>query len=285
MTGFGQAAQVVGGQKITVLVKSVNNKGLSVRFRMPRELLHLEQSLHALASDFFSRGRIDVSLTLEGSEGGSVQAPDINLARSYIEGAEKLAKEFCITSCPDAFSLVTLPGIMQVKDVSETEGFDQAVQSVCREALESLQKSRRAEGSGQMAVFSESLKRIAELAAPVAEAHSKRLNYLMGQRKKRVAELVGNASLDETRMLQELALLSDRIDISEEYQRLLAHVESAAGLLESNVSGRKLGFILQEIHRELNTMGSKVDESQAAYSVIEMKDILGALREQVANVQ
>lgn len=97
--------------------------------------------------------------------------------------------------------------------------------------------------------------------------------------------MLGDAAVDENRLAQEMALLSDRIDISEEYQRLDAHIQSGLLILEKDDCGRKLGFILQEMHRELNTMGSKVDNSEAVHQVIEMKDILGGLREQVANVQ
>ena len=285
MTGFGNSSQVVDKYRITVLVKSVNNKGLSLHFRMPREAAHLEEALYRRGKELFSRGRIDVNVSVDSDLGGVLPEPDITLARAYLEGADKLAKEFFLTSSPDAFRLITLSGMMRIPDPSEGDGFDVNLLSAVEEALQALLCSRREEGKGLALMFAENLKRICELSLPVSNGHSERVTHLFTERKRRIVELLGDAAVDENRLAQEMALLSDRIDISEEYQRLDAHVQSALLILEENDCGRKLGFILQEMHRELNTMGSKVDNSEAVHQVIEMKDILGGLREQVANVQ
>ncbi len=285
MTGFGNSSQLVDEYKITVLVKSVNNKGLGLHFRMPREAAHLEETLYRRGKELFSRGRVDVNVSVESDSGGALPEPDITLARAYLEGADKLAKEFFLTSSPDAFRLVTLAGMMRVPDPSAGEGFDQSLLSAVEEAFQGLLLSRREEGNGLALMFAGSLKRIGELSGPVAEAHGERVAHLFAERTKRITELLGDAKIDENRLAQEMALLSDRIDIAEEYQRLAAHIQSGLAVLADNGCGRKLGFILQEMHRELNTMGSKVDCSEAVHQVIEMKDILGGLREQVANVQ
>ncbi len=285
MTGFGNSTKTVGPHNITVLAKSVNNKGLAIFFRMPREAAHLEHVLNAQARELFSRGRIDVSVTLESQEAKILPQPDTDLARAYLEGADRLAKEFYLTSCPDAFKLLTLPGMMRVPDLSESEDFETTMKTVCMEALTSLLESRREEGRVTGESFRAALKEIAVMSSPVAEAHRERVGRIFQDRKKRVADLVEDSALDENRMMQELALLSDRMDVTEEYQRLSSHIDAAMGILNENDCGRRLGFILQEMHRELNTMGSKVDETSAVHKVIEMKDLLGGLREQVANVQ
>jgi uncharacterized protein (TIGR00255 family) len=285
MTGFGNSSQTVGAHRITVLAKSVNNKGLSLHFRLPREAAHLEETLYRRGKELFSRGRVDTTVTVESDTGVSLPEPDLTLAKAYLDGADKIVKEFFLTSSPDAFRLVTLPGMMRVPDPSDGEGFDRSLVNAVEEAFQQLLLSRRMEGEGLEAVFSESLSRICDLSGPVAKAHSKRVEHLFSERKRRIAELMDGASVDEGRLVQELALLSDRIDIAEEKQRLSAHIQSGLSVLADNRCGRKLGFILQEMHRELNTMGAKVDSVDAAHSVIEMKDILGGLREQAANVQ
>ncbi len=285
MTGFGIASKVIESHKITVLAKSVNNKGLSLVFRMPRETAHLEQALHRAAREIFSRGRIDVNISLERESSAAPAEPDIDLAGAYIRGAGRLSEEFSISSSPDAFQLVTLPGVMREPEPSGGEGFDIAVMTACQGAFESLLASRREEGEGLALAFRESLERISSLSDPVLRDHSARVQAIFQERRKRVAELLQDASIDENRLAQELALLSDRMDISEEHQRLSAHIRSALAVIAENDSGRKLGFILQEMHRELNTMGSKADCPEAVHRVIEMKDLLGGLREQVANVQ
>lgn len=285
MTGFGNSTKTVGSHDITVLAKSVNNKGLSVFFRMPRDAAHLEHALNAQARELFLRGRIDVNVTVESHEAKMVPEPNTNLARAYLDGADKLAKEFYLTSCPDAFTLLTLPGMMRVPDLSESEDFETTLKTVCMEALTALMETRREEGRVTGESFRAALISIGEMAGPVAEAHRERVAVLFQERKKRVADLTGDSSLDENRMMQELALLSDRMDVTEEYQRLSAHIDASLALIDENDCGRKLGFMLQEMHRELNTMGAKVDETSAVHQVIEMKDLLGGLREQVANVQ
>lgn len=285
MTGFGNSSQVVDKYRITVLVKSVNNKGLGLHFRMPREAAHLEEALYRRGKELFSRGRIDVNVSVESDSGGALPEPDITLARAYLDGADKLGKEFFLTSSPDAFRLVTLPGMMRIPDPSDGAGFDENLISAVEEAFQKLLLSRQQEGDGLALMFAGNLKQIGELSGPVSRGHGERVAHLFSERKKRITELLGDAALDENRLAQEMALLSDRIDIAEEYQRLAAHVKSGLAVLADNRCGRKLGFILQEMHRELNTMGSKVDNSEAVHQVIEMKDILGGLREQVANVQ
>lgn len=285
MTGFGCAGKTIGAHKITVLTRSVNNKGLTVSFKLPRETAHLEQSMNTACREMFSRGRIDVNISVEADRGGALPEPDIDLSRAYIKAAETLAGEFYLTSSPDAFRLVTLPGIMRIAEPSSGEGFEDALISTCNESFKALLDSRREEGSVLENVFRESLKKIDALSVPVEQGHSRRVEAIFQERKKRVEELIGEAAPDQGRLTQELALLSDRMDITEEIQRLSSHIDSALGILQGNQCGRKLGFILQEIHRELNTMGSKVDNTEAVHQVIEMKDILGGLREQVANVQ
>jgi len=285
MTGFGNASENIGSYVVTALARSVNNKGLSLFFRLPREAVHLEQRLHETARSIFARGRIDVNVSLDTRDGGALPEPDRDLARAYIKGAEQLAGEFSVAVNTDAFRLVTLPGIMRIPDPSTGEGFEDLLVSCCEKAFQSLSESRRNEGHGLEEYFRSSLERIRELSSPVASQHSERVNALFQERRRRVEELSREITLDENRLAQELALLSDRIDISEEYQRLAAHIDAAMAILDQSDSGRKMGFILQEMHRELNTMGAKVDCSEAVYQVIEMKDLLGGLREQVANVQ
>lgn len=285
MTGFGSASRLVGAFQITVLSRSVNNKGLTVSFRMPGQLAHLEQALNRVFREVFSRGRIDTAVSVEAGEGAALPQPDLDMAGAYIRALEKITNEFHLASSPDAFSLVTLPGVMRQPEPPEDKGFDESIVSVCSDAVQALLSSRREEGAGLKRTFSDSLAGIASLAAPVFSGHSKRVQDVFQERKKRVEKLLAEPLQDEYRLSQELALLSDRMDISEEYQRLCSHTDAALGILDDNRCGRKLGFILQEMHRELNTMGSKVDNAEAVRSVIEMKDLLGGLREQAANVQ
>lgn len=285
MTGFGSATEVVGKFEITVLCRSVNNKGLTVSFKMPRQTAHLEQALNKAIRELFTRGRIDVHISLEAGEDAALPEPDLNLVRAYLRAAEKLSGEFFLTSSPDSFALVTLPGVMRQPEPAQGEGFEASLLSACDAAFASLRANRREEGNSLLVLFRESLQRIGEISVPVHKGQSERIERAFHNRRKRVEELLREPFSDENRLAQELALLSDRMDISEEFHRLTTQIESAIRILGDDQCGRKLGFILQEMHRELNTMGAKVDDSEALRQVIEMKDLLGGLREQVANVQ
>jgi len=285
MTGFGNRTEFIGEYQVTVLAKSVNNKGLSLHFRLPKDISHLEKKLYDQAREIFSRGRIDLNILIDASSGEVTPEPDFPLAKAYIDSANKIAKEYFLTSSPDAFDIVTIPGIMKAPDFNDTSDFIDKLIGIVQKAFQDLLVSRREEGNGLFSVFETNMKKIEELSTPVSEGHKGRVEHLFDERKRRVSELVAGAELDENRMMQELAVLSDRIDISEEYQRLSAHIQAGLKILKSNNCGRKLGFILTEMHRELNTMGAKVDNAEAIHQVIEMKELLGELREQVANVQ
>jgi len=285
MTGFGNRTEFIGEYQVTVLVKSVNNKGLSLHFRMPKDFSHLEKQMYDRAKELFSRGRIDLNISIDSNFGGVMPEPDFILAKAYIDSANKIAKEYFLTSSPDAFDIVTIPGIMKLPDFREASGFTEELIDIVQKAFQDLLDSRREEGNGLFSVFERNMKKIKELSTPVSDGHKDRVEYLFNERKKRISELVESTDLDENRMMQELAVLSDRIDISEEHQRLSAHIQTGLKILKTNNCGRKLGFILTEMHRELNTMGAKVDNADAIHQVIEMKELLGELREQVANVQ
>lgn len=285
MTGFGNASVKIDAYIVTVLCRSVNNRGLSVNARMPRQALHLEREVAGMARDLFRRGRIDINVSIEAGEEASLPRPDAELAGAYLKAAEKLASEFYLTSSPDAFALVTLPGVMRTPDIPGGKDLDSLIGSVCGSALEDLLSDRRSEGSVLEGVFRKGLDTISELAVPVGEGHSSRVKEIFQQRRDRLSELLDAPVSDEYRLAQELALLSDRMDISEESTRLAAHLDAAREILPGHHCGRKLDFLLQEMHRELNTMGAKVDNTGAVHAIINMKDVLGGLREQAANVQ
>ena len=285
MTGFGNRTEFIGEYQVTVLAKSVNNKGLSLHFRLPKDISHLEKQLYDQAREIFSRGRIDLNVLIDVSSGGLIPEPDFVLAKAYIDSANKIANEYFLTSSPDAFDIVTIPGIMKAPDFYDTSDFADKLIGIAQKVFHDLLNSRQEEGNGLFSVFEANMKKIKKLSDPVSEGHRNRVEYLFDERKKRINELVAGVELDENRMMQELAVLSDRIDISEEHQRLSAHIQTGLKILKSNNCGRKLGFILTEMHRELNTMGAKVDNAEAIHQVIEMKELLGELREQVANVQ
>jgi uncharacterized protein (TIGR00255 family) len=290
MTGFGRSSSKTGEHVLSVEAKSVNHKGLNISVSLPDALSRLEPDTRDRIKSRFHRGRIRIEARLERAEGGG-RGLNLNsdAAWSYLAAAEKLKIEHGAQGDISVSEFLRLPGVMQFSgtdDIDEEEM--SSVYSEClMKALDELMTAREREGADLMECFREGLDSIGELARPLLDAQRNSVAERFQRLRERVMTLVSDVSLDNDRMLQELALLTEKSDITEEIQRLMSHMEHALETIELTdiPSGRRLEFILQEMHRELNTMGSKVADSDLAVDVIEMKNTLASLREQAANVE
>jgi len=286
MTGFGSAAQRLKGFLITATARSVNHRGLSIHLRFPREAAPLEQAAHGKAREMFQRGRIELTVSVD-TEDGSGTAPEIDLERAgtYVRAAAAIGEAYHTESGVTALGVLSLPGVLRMPDPARFGDFSGVLSTVIGDALAALKESRLREGAGLAVVFRESLGAVMEQVDPIASAHGERVRTVFGKNRARIRELLGEVDLDEARFVQEVAVMADRLDISEECQRLLHHSREALGILGEPVCGMKLGFLVQEMHRELNTMGAKVTDPLAVYGVIRMKELAGGMKEQAANVQ
>lgn len=286
MTGFGSASQRLKGFLITATARSVNHRGLSIHLRFPREAAPLEQAAHEKAREMFQRGRVELTVSLD-TEDWSGTAPEIDLERAgaYVSAAARIEAAFQTVSGMTAYGILSLPGVLQMPDPARFGDLPGVLSTVIGDALSGLKESRLREGAGLSAVFRESLGALALQVEPIAGTHAERVRTVFGKNRARIRELLEEVDLDEARFVQEVAVMADRLDISEECQRLLHHAREALGILDEPACGMKLGFLVQEMHRELNTMGAKVNDPQAVYGVIRMKELVGGMKEQAANVQ
>lgn len=286
MTGFGSASQRLKGFLITATARSVNHRGLSIHLRFPREAAPLEQAAHGKARELFQRGRIELTVSVD-TEDGSGTAPEIDLERAgaYVRAAAGIEAAFQTVSGVTAYGVLSLPGVLRMPDPASFGDFSGVLAAVIGDALAGLKESRLREGEGLAVVFKESLGALMEQVEPIASTHGERVRTVFEKNRGRIRELLGEVDLDEARFVQEVAVMADRLDISEECQRLLHHAREALGILGEPACGMKLGFLVQEMHRELNTMGAKVNDPRAVYGVIGMKELVGGMKEQAANVQ
>ncbi|MFO7626903.1 MAG: YicC/YloC family endoribonuclease [Candidatus Fermentibacteraceae bacterium] len=286
MTGFGSASQRLKGFLITATARSVNHRGLSIHLRFPREAVPLEQAAHEKTREMFQRGRVELTVSVE-TEDGSGTAPEIDLDRAgaYVRAAACIEAAFQTVSGVTAHGVLSLPGVLRMPDPARFGDFSGVLTGVIGDALAGLKESRLREGAGLAVVFNESLGALMEQVEPIASTHGERVRTVFEKNRGRIRELLGEVELDEARFVQEVAVMADRLDVSEECQRLLHHAREALGILGEPVCGMKLGFLVQEMHRELNTMGAKVTDPQAVYGVIRMKELVGGMKEQAANVQ
>ncbi len=291
MTGYGTSSVKRDDTSVTVEIRSVNHRFLDVHVRMPREYLSLESDVHQAVKGAFRRGRIDVSVAIQCGSPAAFEV-SMNSARGYLEAASRLRDEFRLDTAMDAKTLLSLPGVVQSRDndlldsSTANSSVRELLEQGLREGLESVVRMREQEGGALQAEMKAYLDGIAEksgfiqkLAPTVAVEYRKKLED-------RLAQLLPQNAVDPQRLAQEVAMIADKADISEEMTRLESHVRQYADLMESGKDvGKKLDFLLQEMQREVNTVLSKSANLEITRHGIAIKADIEKLREQAQNVE
>ncbi len=296
MTGYAQARSEKDGWAARVSVKSVNHRFLDLKLRMPEGFDLYELRLRQIVRERIHRGHVEITVGVEPGKAAPVQV-NKDLVQSYLKAAEALRQETRAATDMDVVALLRLPGVITgvttaVPDSEEEqEALGRVLDAGLRDALLKLDDMRRAEGKHLVEELRDRLARIGGhvdqvrgLAATLRPAFARRLES-------RLKELLGGVGIDPARLAQEAALLAERSDISEELDRLRSHLQQFAKLLDgAGELGKKLDFLLQEMHREANTMLSKTpgveSEALAITGVaLEIKSEIEKLREQVQNIE
>ena len=288
MTGFGRAVGQTLLGAVTVEVRSVNHRYLDVSLRTPRDLSFLEEEIKSLTKEHITRGRVDVTVRLQSDptkeKGAELNSEQI---KSYLAALKGLKEELGL-SCEIKFeNILTLPGVLVEPMVEVDEQLAaQQVKTVLTEALTALVESRQREGSklaeditARLQSISQSVEQISDLSDQVVENYRRRL-------KENIQRLLPDVSVDPGRLEVEIALFADRSNVTEELVRLQTHLQNFQGFLESSDAvGRKMDFYLQELNREINTVGSKAPEVSVSQRVVDVKSELEKIREQVQNLE
>jgi uncharacterized protein (TIGR00255 family) len=296
MTGYAQARREQSGWAVRVSVKSVNHRFLDLKLRLPEGFDLYELRLRQAVRERIHRGHVDINVNVEPGKALPVQV-NKDLALAYLRAAETLRQETRAAADMDVVSVLRLPGVIAglsgvvPESEDEQEKLGQMLEVCLREALLKLDDMRRAEGKHLVQELRERLARITGevekvrgLAATLRPAFARRLET-------RLKELLGGTAIDPARLAQEAALLAERSDISEELDRLRSHLQQFTKLLDgAGELGKKLDFLLQEMHREANTMLSKtpgVENEALAITglALEIKADIEKLREQVQNIE
>ncbi len=290
MTGYGRAETVFEDKKVAVESKSINHKNLESSIRIPSSLSSLETSIKKRVAEVISRGRVEVSIKIESASGGNgAESLGVNqpLLESYYALLKGLKETFNLAG---DIRLETLVGIKGAVLMSETEIAAQEIWGAIEDALEnsliSLIKMKEVEGELLYEDFTGRLKiisgQIAILKARVPEV----LNAYQERLSARIRELTEGIECDESRLIQEVAIMAEKSDITEEIVRFESHIKQFGQMLQSDEPiGRKMDFLLQEMHREINTIGSKSSDLVISGAVIEVKTELAKLREQAQNIE
>ena len=288
MTGYGRGQQLLHGRSITVEIRSVNHRYFEFSCRTPRGCAFLEDRLKRTLQQAISRGKVEVSLTLQTveSRGGAV-AVDHALAGQYLTALRALAAEYGLTDDLTLSTVARLPDLFTVcRGEEDEEELAADVLSVLQEALDRFVAMREAEGERLRADVLSRLFTLEEHLAFVEERSPQTVAEYRARLTAKLNELLGCAVADEARILTEAAIVADRLAVDEETVRLHSHIAQLRGILDcAEPVGRKLDFLVQEMNRETNTIGSKCSDTAIAGHVVEMKSEIEKIREQIQNIE
>ncbi len=287
MTGFGKAKHEIDGRIYNVEIKSVNHKYTDINIRMPRFFNYLEDKIRKQISTSISRGKIDVSINFEnyGSKGINIRF-NRELAKEYIRELTLLSDETGIDNKINSLDISKMPEVLKIEEDGEEEQIENELISTLDEAIEKFIKMREVEATKlvediekRLDFIETKLKEISQFSTGLVEEYVVKLEA-------RIKELLKTDVVDEARLAQEIVIYSDKCSIEEELTRLSSHINQFRKLIKENSPiGKKLDFLVQEMNRETNTIGSKANSLDITNRVIEIKTEIENIREQIQNIE
>jgi uncharacterized protein (TIGR00255 family) len=284
MTGFGKANGTFQNKKITVELKSLNSKNLDVFVRMPADYKSYEIDLRKQLAKSLDRGKVECNILIENTGDDTSVSINKTLIKNYFTELNSIADDLQISKSEMLPTLMKMPDVLTPKqqDVSEDEW--EAVLEIVKIAIEKLQNFRLKEGAFLQKEFTERINEIQKAFNEIPKYETERIEGIKNRIENNLLEFVGGDKIDKNRFEQELIYYIEKIDIAEEKHRLQNNLDFFIETLNENKSqGKKLGFIVQEIGREINTLGSKSYHSEMQKLVVKMKDELEKIKEQILN--
>lgn len=288
MTGYGSGKAELGGKTFTVEIKSVNSRYSDFSIKMPRVYTFLEDPVRKAASARINRGKVDIYINVESSgDDDSVVKVNEALAREYLEGLRALSASLNISSNATAETFLRIPDVFTVDKADEDEALIlKTVLDALSTALDGFDAMRIAEGEKLAGDLREHLGFILNATGEVEKRSPEIVAEYRTRLEERMRDILGSATYDETRLLTEVAIFADKVNVNEETVRLKSHVGQFSKMLDEGGSvGRKIDFLIQEMNREINTIGSKSNDLDVARIVIDVKAEIEKLREQIQNVE
>ncbi len=287
MTGFGRAEMVIEGFTVSVQIRSVNHRYMDIALRIPRFYNFLEDKIRQKTAEYISRGKIEISVSLKEQEGDDrVITLNRPLAENYIEVLKELAslgveddiKVSTVARYNDIFSV-------EYKEIDEDKMFE-IINTALSSAFSEFNNMRAEEGERLEKDILFHLDNIANELTKIEEQSPQTVKLYRENLENKMRELLGDAKVDETRLITETAIFADKVAIDEETVRLRSHIKAFKSALNTDKPiGKKLDFIIQEMNRETNTIGSKANDIEIASMVVEIKSEIEKIREQIQNIE
>ena len=287
MTGYGKANLSKDKREYQVEIKSVNHRYLDICVKMPRVLSYLEEEVKKQISSQIKRGKVDVFITFENN---SVEDKEIKInteiAKIYIEELKKLAKQENILDNIEVTEISKLPDVLTIQNNQEDETIKDALLEAVSNATENLVQMRSIEGNKMADDLVARIQGIKEKVEEISSLSTGLIEEYVVKLEGRIKEILKNQDIDETRLAQEVVIYADKCSIEEEVTRLKSHISQFEKLIKTDEAiGKKLDFIIQEMNRETNTIGSKANNLEITNGVIDIKTELENIREQVQNIE
>lgn len=289
MTGYGKQSLNVEKREYQIEIKSVNHRYLDINIKLPKSISYLEDAIKKEISEKIKRGKIDVFVTFENnSQEGKNITINKELAKLYIEQLKELAQEEKISSNIEVMDIAKFPDILTVKNNEEDETIQNELVQVTKDAINKIIEMKNTEGSK---IEQDLLQRIDKIENKIMEISAKSTGLIeeyVVKLEKRIQEILKTEEIDKSRLAQEVVIYADKCSIEEEITRLKSHIYQFRNLISGNNNetiGKKLDFLIQEMNRETNTIGSKANNLEITNGVIDIKTELEDIREQIQNIE
>lgn len=287
MTGYGKSSLSINSREYQVEIKAVNHKYIDANIKMPRVISYLEEDVRKLIASKIKRGKIDISITFENySEDGNDIRINTELAKMYIENLRKLAEEENISANIEVTEITKLPDVLTIKNNLDENQIRAELLQTVENAINQLINMRQNEGEKISRDILTKIEQIETKKQEIFSLSTGLIDEYVVKLEARMKELLKTEELDKSRLMQEVVIYADKCSVEEEITRLTSHIEQLRNLINADEpSGKKMDFIIQEMNRETNTIGSKANSLEITNRVVDIKTILEDVREQIQNIE
>ena len=287
MTGYGKSSLSINSREYQVEIKAVNHKYIDTNIRMPRIISYLEEDIRKLVVSKIKRGKIDISISFDNySQDGNDIRFNTELAKIYINNLKKLAEEEKISANIEVTEITRFPDVLTIKSNLDEDVIKVELLQAVNEAINQLVNMRQSEGTK---ISEDILAKIAQIETKkqeIFELSTGLIDEYIVKLEARIKEILKTDEIDKSRLMQEVVIYADKCSVEEEITRLTSHILQLRNLINSDEpTGKKMDFIIQEMNRETNTIGSKANNLEITNRVVDIKTILEDVREQIQNIE
>mgnify|MGYP004656015667 FL=1 len=287
MTGYGKSNLSINSREYQVEIKTVNHKYIDTNIRIPRTISYLEEDIRKLITSKLKRGKVDISITFENySEDGNDIRINTELAKMYIENLRKLAEEENLASNIEVTEITKLPDVLTIKSNLDEKQIKEELLQVVNDAINQLIDMRKNEGKRISEDILVKISQIEEKKEEIFALSTGLIDEYVVKLEARIKEILRTEEIDKSRLMQEVVIYADKCSVEEEITRLNSHIGQLRNLINlDEPSGKKMDFLIQEMNRETNTIGSKANNLEITNRVVDIKTILEDIREQIQNIE